>query len=222
MTPDVAPGTRTTDFSAEAFERLARARLTLGLPDDVLEVGAGPISGDHRLDELAPLARVKPRAAAVLIPVIDRPEGATVLLTLRSARLRDHSGQIALPGGKIDPADASPAAAALREAWEEVALAPDRVEPLGYLGPYLTGTGFLIIPTVAMVRTPIHLVPNAAEVDDVFEVPLAFLMEAANHQIGRREFGGQMRSFYVMPYRERRIWGVTAGVIRSLYERLYD
>ena len=222
MTPGLAARPREVDVSAVAFERLARARLTLDLPGDVLEKGAAAVSGDHRLDRIAPLARVKPRAAAVLIAVLDRPEGATVLLTLRSARLRDHSGQIALPGGKIDSADASPAAAALREAWEEVALPPERVEPLGYLGPYLTGTGFLIVPTVAMVRGPVDLAANPAEVDDVFEVPLAFLMDAANHHIGQRELGGQMRRFYVMPYRERRIWGVTAGVLRSLYDRLYD
>ncbi len=157
----------------------------------------------------------------MLIGVLDRDGEASLLLTLRAAHLRDHSGQIALPGGKIDPADASPAAAALREAEEEVGLDPRRVTPLGYLAPYLTGTGFLIVPTVALVAAPVVLAPNPAEVDDVFEVPLAFLMDQANHVRGTREFNGRTRSFYVMAYGERRIWGATAGVIRSLYERLY-
>ena len=157
----------------------------------------------------------------MLIGVIDRPGEATVLLTQRASNLRDHSGQIALPGGKIDPSDASPAAAALREAQEEVGLDPSCVTPLGYLDPYLTGTGFLIVPTVALVAEPAALVLNPVEVDEAFEVPLAFLMDAANHQRASREFEGRVRSFYVMPYAERRIWGVTAGVIRNLYERLY-
>ncbi len=206
--------------SAEAFERRASAVLSLASP-----LTAGPaapsIGGDHRLDGLLPHTAAPPRPAAVLIGVVDRAGGATVIFTQRSARLRDHSGQIALPGGKIDPADGSPAAAALREAREEIGLDPARVSPIGYLDPYLTGTGFLIVPTVAMVRGPVEFVPDPAEVDDVFEVPLAFLMEAANHQRDSRELDGRVRSFYVIPYLERRIWGVTAGVVRSLYERLY-
>ena len=150
-----------------------------------------------------------------------RPDGASVLLTLRTTHLRDHSGQIAFPGGKIDPDDASPADAALREAWEEVGLEPARVTPLGYLAPYLTGTGFLIVPTVALVREPFQLTLNDREVAEAFEVPLGFLMEAGNHQRGRRELDGTVRHFYAMPYRERFIWGITAGLIRDLYERLY-
>ena len=210
-----------TAISAADFERRARERLSFDLPADVFDLGAPPAAGDHLIAGHPPVLHIKPRAAAVLMAVIDRPGEATVLLTKRASHLRDHSGQIALPGGKIDPADGSPADAALREAWEEVGLDPARVTPLGYLDPYLTGSSFLIVPTVAIVSEPLCLTPNPVEVEEVFEVPLAFLMEAANHQRGTRDFNGQTRSFYVMPYAERRIWGITAGLIRSLYEKLY-
>lgn len=206
------------------FERRARARLSLDLPAGALDVvpAAPLLAGDHRLDGGVPRTATEPRAAAVLIPVVARPAGLSVLLTLRTAGLRDHSGQIAFPGGKIEPADATPADAALREAREEVGLDPDRVTLLGYLAPYLTGTGFLIVPTVALVREPFDLTLNRSEVAEAFEVPLGFLMEAGNHQRGRRELDGAIRHFYAMPYRERFIWGITAGLIRNLYERLYQ
>lgn len=157
----------------------------------------------------------------MLVPVIDRPAEATVLLTHRVETLRAHSGQIAFPGGRIDPGDRSPAAAALREAWEEIGLAERHVMPLGYLDPYLTGTGYLVVPTVAVVTPPFELSLNPSEVADAFEVPLAFLMEPANHQRHSRDFGGTLRQFYAMPYAERFIWGATAGMLRNLYERLY-
>lgn len=203
------------------FERRARERLTFELPADLFHHGVAPAAGDHLLDDVPPRLGRTPRAAAVLIPVVARPTGAAVLLTLRTSGLRDHAGQIAFPGGKIDPGDASPLAAALREAEEEVGLDRARVTPLGYLTPYLTGTGFLIVPTVALVREPFALTLNKSEVADAFEVPLSFLMEAANHQRGRRDFNGVSRTFYAMPYEERYIWGITAGLIRNLYERLY-
>lgn len=210
-----------TAWSGRDFLDRARDRLDLVPPPAFVDRTLVPALGDHRLDDLPPRTGRPPRAAAVLLGVIERDEGATLLMTLRSARLRDHSGQIALPGGKIDPGDATPAAAALREAEEEVGLDPARVEPIGYLDAYLTGTGFLIVPTVARVSPPVTLQPNPDEVDDVFEVPMAFLMNQANHGRGTRTFEGRERSFYVMAYGERRIWGVTAGVIRNLYERLY-
>ncbi len=204
------------------FECRARARLSLDFPPDALDVTlAACPAGDHRLDGRPPRLAPKPRPAAVLIPVVARPGGASMLLTLRTTGLRDHSGQIAFPGGKIDPGDATPAAAALREASEEVGLDPGRVTPLGYLAPYLTGTGFLIVPTVAVVHEPFDLVLNDREVAETFEVPLDFLMEAANHRRGQRDLNGAIRSFYAMPYKERFIWGITAGLIRDLYERLY-
>jgi 8-oxo-dGTP pyrophosphatase MutT (NUDIX family) len=144
-----------------------------------------------------------------------------VLLTQRSAHLNDHAGQISFPGGKIDPTDASPLDAALREANEEVGLDREFIDPVGYLDLYGTAFGFRILPTVARVRPGFTLRVSAAEVDDVFEVPLAFLMNPANHQIHSKEFRGIERLYYAMPYEERYIWGATAGILRVLYERIY-
>ena len=142
------------------------------------------------------------------------------MLTLRSANLNDHAGQISFPGGKIDPTDASPLDAALREAFEEVGLTRDFIEPIGYLDLYGTAFGFRILPTVARVRPGFTLKINAAEVEDAFEVPLAFLMDPANHQIHSKDFRGIARSYYAMPFEERYIWGATAGILRVLYERI--
>ena len=160
------------------------------------------------------------RPAAVLIPVIEHDE-PTVLLTQRAAHLNDHAGQIAFPGGKIDATDASPLDAALREAEEEIGLDRDFIDPVGYLDLYATGFGFRILPTVARVKPGFKLRINTAEVDDAFEVPLAFLMDPANHQLHSKEFRGMERSYYAMPFAERHIWGATAGILRVLYERIY-
>ena len=216
ITPDVAA------ITGLAFAERARSRLTFELAAGVFDGGVPPKSGDHALDGLPPNIRLKtPKSAAVLVPVIDHPSEATVLLTQRVATLRTHSGQIAFPGGRIDPDDASPLAAALREGQEEIGLDPAQVTPLGYLDPYLTGTGYLVIPAVVLVEPPLRLTLNPAEVHDAFEVPLAFLLDPRNHQRHAREFGGALRNFYAMPYAERYIWGATAGMLRSLYERLY-
>jgi 8-oxo-dGTP pyrophosphatase MutT (NUDIX family) len=145
----------------------------------------------------------------------------TLLLTLRASALPTHAGQIAFPGGKIDAGDRDPLAAALREAEEEIGLARRFAQPLGYLDPYLSGTGFRIVPAVALVAPDYQLALNRHEVDDAFEVPLDFLMEPANHARHSREWQGITRSYYAMPYGERYIWGATAGIIRRLYERLY-
>jgi 8-oxo-dGTP pyrophosphatase MutT (NUDIX family) len=152
--------------------------------------------------------------------VLARPDGVTVLFTERAAHLRDHSGQIAFPGGKIDPADPSPLAAALREAEEEIGLDRAFVRPLGYLDHYLSGTGFLVTPVVGLVRpqAPLHLNPN--EVADAFEVPLDFLVDVANHALHSREWRGRQRRYYAIPFGDRYIWGVTAGIVRNLSERL--
>ena len=143
-----------------------------------------------------------------------------VLLTQRTAELREHAGQIAFPGGKIDATDKSPLDAALREAEEEVGLDRSYVDPIGYLDLYGTGFGFRILPTVARVRPGFTLTINHSEVVDAFEVPLAFLMNPANHQVHSKEFRGMERSYYAMPYAERYIWGATAGMLRVLYERI--
>jgi 8-oxo-dGTP pyrophosphatase MutT (NUDIX family) len=207
--------------SAEFFDR-ARARLGFEIPAGLTDASAIPLSGDQGTDRMLQiLATERPiRPAAVLIPVVDHPE-PTVLLTLRSANLSDHAGQISFPGGKIETTDASPLDAALREAEEEVGLTGEFVEPLGYLDLYGTSFGFRILPTVAKVRPGFKLRISQAEVDDAFEVPLAFLMNPANHQLQSKEFRGVARSFYAMPFEQHYIWGATAGILRVLYERIY-
>ena len=160
------------------------------------------------------------RQYAVLIPVVER-DVPTVLLTKRAEHLNEHAGQISFPGGKIDATDASPMDAALREADEEIGLKRDFIDPVGYLDVYATGFGFRILPTLARVRPGFDLTISPNEVDDVFEVPLAFLMDPVNHKLGSKEFRGMQRSFYEMPFEERYIWGATAGMLRALYERIY-
>jgi 8-oxo-dGTP pyrophosphatase MutT (NUDIX family) len=207
--------------SPDKFTAVVTERLTLDVPSFVhdpyswqVERGADP--GDPTINEGPPA-----RPAAVLIPVVARPQ-ATVLLTQRSSDLANHSGQIAFPGGKIDPGDATPLSAALREAEEEIGLSRRFVHPLGYLEPFLSRTGYLITPVVGLVDTGFHLTLNPHEVTDAFEVPLAFLMDPSNHQRHQRELNGKTRQFYAMPYGERYIWGITAGILRNLWERLSD
>jgi 8-oxo-dGTP pyrophosphatase MutT (NUDIX family) len=206
--------------SAEFFER-SRARLRFEVPPGLVDPNIIPLSGDQGTDRMLEIiAREQPiRPAAVLIPVVDHPL-PTVLLTQRAAHLNDHAGQISFPGGKIDATDASPLDAALREAWEEVGLEREFIDPIGYLDLYATGFGFRILPTVARVKPGFKLRINQSEVDDAFEVPLAFLMDPANHQVHSKEFRGMERSYYAMPFAERYIWGATAGILRVLYERI--
>jgi 8-oxo-dGTP pyrophosphatase MutT (NUDIX family) len=208
--------------SAEFFDR-ARTRLDFDVPAGLLNPDIIPQSGDPGTDRMLEIiAREQPiRPAAVLIPVVDHEE-PTVLLTLRSAHLADHAGQISFPGGKIEATDASPLDTALREAEEEIGLGQAFVDPIGYLGVYGTSFGFRILPTVARVQPGFKLKINRSEVDDAFEVPLAFLMDPANHQLHSREFRGVERTYYAMPYAERYIWGATAGILRVLYERIYQ
>jgi 8-oxo-dGTP pyrophosphatase MutT (NUDIX family) len=206
--------------SAEFFDR-ARARLGFEVPPGLTDASVVPQSGDQGTDRMLQiLAQEKPiRPAAVLIPVVDHPK-PTVILTQRSAHLNDHAGQISFPGGKIDPTDASPLDAALREAWEEIGLTREFIEPIGYLDLYGTSFGFRILPTVARVKPGFTLRISAAEVDDAFEVPLSFLMDPANHQLHSKAFRGIERTYYAMPFEERYIWGATAGILRVLYERI--
>jgi 8-oxo-dGTP pyrophosphatase MutT (NUDIX family) len=162
-----------------------------------------------------------PRPAAVLVGIVPRPEGLAVLLTQRTEHLAKHAGQIAFPGGKVDAGDASPVAAALREASEEIGLEARFVEPLGFLDAYRTGTGFHIMPVVAIVTPGFVLRPNVAEVADTFEVPLGFVMDASNHRRHTRPWRGRERAYYAIPYQERYIWGVTAGILKNMHERLF-
>ena len=161
-----------------------------------------------------------PRAAAVLVPLIARAE-LMVLLTQRPQTMPMHAGQISFPGGKLEKSDADHAAAALREAEEEIGLERHFIEPLGYLDTYRTGTGFNVVPLVAIVRPEHTLTIDAREVDEAFEVPLAFLMDAANHQKHARPWRGRERHFYAMPYGERYIWGATAGMLKNLHQRVF-
>lgn len=209
-------------LDSAAFFARARERLKFDVPAALTDPSMTPVSGDHDTDRmLRIIAEERPvRPAAVLIPVVERDDEPTVLLTLRSAHLADHAGQIAFPGGKIDAADKTPLDAALREAEEEIGLSRTFVEPVGYLDLYGTTFGYRILPTVARVRPGFDLRINASEVDDAFEVPLSFLMDPNNHQLHSREFRGAMRSYYAMPFAERYIWGATAGILRRLYERI--
>ena len=171
-----------------------------------------------------------PADAAVLVPLVQNPEGLSVLLTQRTAHLPTHAGQIAFPGGKVDAQDSSVQAAALREAHEEVGLHPRHVEVIGQLPIYTTGSGFHITPVVALVHTPFELQPNPGEVDAVFEVPLAFLMDPAHHRRHLLDWQGRQRQWFSMPYWEpqtepnapveRFIWGATAGMLRNFYRFL--
>ena len=158
--------------------------------------------------------------AAVLVPVIERVEGLTVLFTERAAHLHDHAGQVSFPGGRREKSDASAVFTALRETQEEIGLDPARVEVLGRLPEYRTGTGFSVTPVVGLVRPPFALHPDGFEVAEVFETPLAFLLDPANHQRRSMEVGGVMRQYYAMPYEGHFIWGATAGMLVSLYHLL--
>jgi len=194
------------------------------VPAGFADPDAIPRHDQHDADPamIAALAAVRPvRLAAVLVPVVERDE-PNVLLTRRTARLNDHAGEIAFPGGKIDPGDASPVAAALREAEEEIALPRSFIQPIGYLDVHLTPFGHRILPVLARVQPGFTLRLNEEEVDDAFEVPLAFLMTPQNHKRVSRNWNGHTMNLYAMPFRGRNIWGATAGIIRSLYESVHQ
>lgn len=164
----------------------------------------------------------EPKPAAVLVPLVNRPGGLQVLLTQRSADLPDHPGQISFPGGRLEPDDASLAAAALREAAEEIGLPPQQVSVLGHLAEYETVTGYRVTPVVGWVEPPFELVPDPVEVADVFEVPLAFLLDPSNQQRHFRMLGTLRRDFWAIPYHERYIWGATAAMLLILDRTLRE
>ncbi|MFM6986448.1 MAG: CoA pyrophosphatase [Hydrogenophaga sp.] len=211
----VAPGA-----SGARLQAVPRERLT---PDGLRQRFLQPPPWEPELVRERRFTDRAPAPAAVLLPLVMR-ERPSLLLTQRTAHLSTHSGQIAFPGGKVDAADADAVAAALRETREEVGLDPVHVEVLGTLPQYITGTQFFITPVVALVRPGFALQPNPHEVDDVFEVPLDFLMDPANHRRHVHEWNGEWREWYSMPYRdgasERFIWGATAGMLRNFYHLL--
>ncbi|MCB1479766.1 MAG: CoA pyrophosphatase [Tepidamorphaceae bacterium] len=211
------------DFTIEGVRARLKAGLRTHAPDGVHDDDQAPDCGDHDLNPGTPpgfLAKSK-RRAAVMVPLIERAGAVNVILTTRTEHLPNHAGQISFPGGKIDDTDDGPLAAALREAHEEIGLDPAMADPAGYLDLYETSTGFRIVPTVAVIAPAFIPVPEPGEVANVFEVPLSFLMDPANHQRGSREWQGRPRYFYAMPFGEHYIWGATAGIIRNLYNRTH-
>lgn len=189
---------------------LLRARLQRPLP-------ASAVYGDDGVGREAAAT-----AAAVLVPIISHSSGLTVLLTQRTAHLKAHSGQVAFPGGRAEPGDASVEETALRESEEEIGLARGRVEVLARLPEYFTRTGFRVTPVVGLVQPPLELKPDPNEVEAVFEVPLAFLLDVRNHKRQTREYQGRTVGFYEMPYEDRYIWGATAGMIVNLGRALAE
>jgi len=211
----------TTRLTAAEFFTHVRARLSLEVPAGLTDPSITPNRGDHDADPvMRKIAEVRPiRPAAVLVPIVDHAE-PTVLLTQRAQHLPDHPGQVSFPGGKIDKTDADPRASALREAEEEIGLDRTHVEPLGYLDLYMTTLGYRIVPVIARVEPGFALSLNASEVDATFEVPLAYLMDQNNVQRHSRDWQGMTRHYYAFTFGERYIWGVTAGILRNLYDRV--
>ena len=189
---------------------MLRERLRRALP-------AGAVYGDDGVGREPPAT-----VAAVLVPIIAHAGGLTVLFTQRTAHLKAHSGQVSFPGGRAEPADTSPEDTALREAEEEIGLPRSRVELLGRLPEYFTRTGFRVTPVVGLIEPPLALSPDPGEVESVFEVPLAFLLDTRNHQRLTRELQGATVGYYAMPYGDRNIWGATAGMVVNLCRALAD
>jgi 8-oxo-dGTP pyrophosphatase MutT (NUDIX family) len=208
--PTPRPAARGLEVREMTREWLA-GRLAQGVPHGAL------LEGDHGgsvIPDLTP--------AAVLVPIVNRVHGMTVLLTQRTAHLSDHAGQVSFPGGRAEAADGSLVATALRETREEVGIERHRIEVLGQLPVYTTRTGYRVTPVVGLLQPPFEVVPDAYEVAEVFEVPLAFLLDPANHQRHSRMHEGVMRHFWAMPYANYYIWGATAGMLRNLYRCLVD
>jgi len=211
-----------TGLAGTEFFVRVRQRLTLDVPVGLTDASVTPARGDHDIDPvMRKIAEVRPiRPAAVLVPIIDHPE-PTVLLTQRAQHLPDHAGQVSFPGGKIEKGDANPCASAVRETREEIGLDRSHIEPIGYLDLYMTTLGYRIVPVIARVKPGFQLQLNKAEVDATFEVPLAFLMDQTNVQRHSREWQGMTRHYYAITFGDRYIWGVTAGILRNLYDRIY-
>lgn len=176
--------------------------------------------GDHDLNEIGMRPPPPLVPAAVLVPLVSREHGFTILLTERAADMRAHAGQISFPGGRIDPEDATPEDAALRESYEEIGMPHESAEIIGRLDTYEVRTGFAVTPVVGLIEPGFEMVFEPDEVADVFEVPLSFILDPTNHERRNRLIRGKRRYFYVLPFEERYIWGATAGMLINLYEVL--
>lgn len=190
-------------------------------PDGALARRRDKLRGDFTLDSRSHIAdELMP--AAVLVPLVEHERGVTVLLIQRADNLNRHAGQVSFPGGRFEDTDRTVVDAALRETEEEIGLPPDRIEVVGRLDDYVTGTGFVVAPVVGLIRPPYTAVPDPREVADVFEVPLRHFMDPGNHHRESRIFRGVERRFYAMPYKDRYIWGATAAMLVNLYEVLTE
>jgi 8-oxo-dGTP pyrophosphatase MutT (NUDIX family) len=213
--------TRTAPVGDSGMRERLRQRLRGTLPsgDEGARVAGLPVPVGRELRDLLPPVLT---SAAVLIPVIDRATGLSVLFTERASTLRHHGGQISFPGGRLDPGESSPVDAALREAEEEVGLARSTVEVLGRLPDHLIFTGYRVTPVVGLVQPAEQYVPESSEVASVFEVPFEYLLDLGNYRNRSRTLGGREVEVYEIPYLGHTIWGATAGMVRNLYEVLTD
>ncbi|MCI4660510.1 MAG: CoA pyrophosphatase [Neomegalonema sp.] len=202
------------------FENLSRAQIeaAVWVPEPERARSDFDLNPEARA-HLPPHRRLRP--AAVLCAVMERESGLQVVLTRRADHLKKHPGQIAFPGGKVDPGDPSPLGAALREAEEEIGLSREQVDITGPLDRYETSTGFQITPFVGFIEGGFHPITDDGEVAEVFEVPLGHVLNPVNHERRSRDWQGTRRWFWAMPYQDRYIWGATAGILRGLCERLH-
>jgi len=216
--------------TADDLRRICQARLAKAPTDAVFSAHHIPARGDHDLNDLnddkdieAGLISDKktPKPAAVLVPIIARPAGLSILLTERQKDLNSHGGQISFPGGKVEQADNSPLEAALRETHEEVGIEQKFVELLGFCDDYQTVTGYRIVPVVGLVGDGFALQADPGEVANIFEVPFEFLMDTSNHRKDSLIWQGKRRHYFAMPFKTHYIWGATAGILKNLHERLY-
>jgi 8-oxo-dGTP pyrophosphatase MutT (NUDIX family) len=204
--------------SRQLIEERLRGSQPGGDPVKALIAGLEPAQAV----ELRKLLPAEFSRAAVLVPIVDRPEGLSVLLTQRASHLKHHPGQISFPGGRMEAIDASPWDTALRETEEEIGLARDHVSLAGYLADHFVISGYLVTPAVAFVRTGFELKLDLTEVDEVFEVPLEFVLDPANHVARERRFGGHTFQAFDIPYQRHNIWGATAGMLMTLYRMLRE
>jgi len=206
--------------SNQQLKRLIEQRLSGSVPlTDIAQARLGGVTPESaHLAQRVPHDKARP--AAVLVPLVERPEGLTVLLTQRAAHLKNHAGQVSFPGGRVEKEDESPLAAALRETEEEIGLSREFVRVVGYLESHLVVSGFHVVPVVGFVSPGFTLQPDPKEVADVFEVPLVHILDAANHGTRARDVDGGVLHIYNIPYGERVIWGATAGMLMSLYRLL--